>query len=77
VDAIVRLVGAILLKQNDEWNVERCRYMTPIMTPIITPSSDGHGVKHPELASRPTRPMPVSAVIHRQLHHFPDTILTQ
>lgn len=28
-DAIVRLVGAILLDQNDEWAVQRCRYMTP------------------------------------------------
>jgi putative transposase len=26
-DAIVRLIGVILLEQNDEWAVQRARYM--------------------------------------------------
>jgi putative transposase len=35
--AIVRLVGAILLEQNDEWAVQRARYMT---LETIAPMSD-------------------------------------
>jgi putative transposase len=35
--AITRLVGAILLEQNDEWAVQRCRYMT---LETIAPLSD-------------------------------------
>ncbi|PCK77756.1 IS256 family transposase, partial [Rhizobium sophoriradicis] len=27
-EAIVRLVGALLLEQNDEWAVQRAKYMT-------------------------------------------------
>ncbi len=36
-DALVRLVGAILMEQNDEWAVQRARYMT---LETIAPISD-------------------------------------
>jgi transposase-like protein len=45
--AIVRLVGAILLKQNDEWAVQRARYMT---LETIAPLSDDPIVALPALA---------------------------
>ncbi|EYR77572.1 putative IS256 family transposase [Shinella sp. DD12] len=37
-DAIVRLAGALLLEQNDEWAVQRSRYMT--LETIATMSDD-------------------------------------
>lgn len=37
-DAIVRLVGALLLEQNDEWAVQRSRYMA--LEIIATMSDD-------------------------------------
>ena len=46
-DAIVRLVGAILLEQNDEWAVQRARYMT---LETIAPLSDDQAVTLPVLA---------------------------
>jgi putative transposase len=46
-DAIVRLVGAILLEQNDEWAVQRARYMT---LETITPLSDDPTVNLPAIA---------------------------
>lgn len=47
-DAIARLVGAILLEQNDEWAVQRARYMT---LETIAPLSDDPLVSLPALAS--------------------------
>jgi putative transposase len=47
-DAIVRLVGAILLEQNDEWAVQRGRYMT---LETIAPLSDDAAVSFPAIAS--------------------------
>jgi putative transposase len=47
-DAITRLVGAILLEQNDEWAVQRARYMT---LETIAPLSDNPIVTLPAMAS--------------------------
>src|SRR5512136_476556 len=46
-DAIVRLIGAILLEQNDEWAVQRSRYMT---LETIAPLSDDPIVGLPAVA---------------------------
>ena len=46
--AIVRLVGAILLEQNDEWAVQRARYMT---LETIAPLSDDPVVSLPAVAA--------------------------
>jgi transposase-like protein len=46
-DAIIRLVGAILLEQNDEWAVQRARYMT---LETIAPLSDDPTLNLPALA---------------------------
>lgn len=46
--AITRLVGAILLEQNDEWAVQRARYMT---LETIAPLSDDPLVRLPAVAA--------------------------
>ena len=45
--AVTRLIGAILLEQNDEWAVQRARYMT---LETIAPLSDDLSVSPPALA---------------------------
>jgi putative transposase len=47
-EAITRLIGAILLEQNDEWAVQRGRYMT---LETIAPLSDDPIVKLPAVAA--------------------------
>ncbi|CAN5297213.1 hypothetical protein BH10PSE8_BH10PSE8_02270 [soil metagenome] len=46
--AITRLVGAILLEQNDEWAVQRARYIT---LESIAPISDDPIVSRPAVAA--------------------------
>jgi putative transposase len=47
-DAVIRLIGALLLEQNDEWATQRARYMT---LETIAPLSDTPTVSLPELAA--------------------------
>jgi transposase-like protein len=47
-DAVVRLIGALLPEQNDEWTVQRARYMT---LETIAPLSDNPPVSLPALAA--------------------------
>jgi transposase-like protein len=46
--AVTRLIGALLLEQNDEWAVQRARYMT---LETIAPLSDDPLVSLPALAT--------------------------
>jgi hypothetical protein len=70
-DAITRLVGAIHLKQNDEWVVQRARYMT---LETIAPISDDPIISLPATASRCVPALPSIDASPSQLHHAPGTI---
>src|SRR5271168_5309774 len=48
IKAVTRLIGALLLEQNDEWAVQRARYMT---LETIAPLSDDPAVSLPRLAA--------------------------
>ena len=47
-EAIIRLVGAILLEQNNEWSVQRCRYMT---LESVSGLSDNHIITLPAMGA--------------------------
>jgi hypothetical protein len=46
--AVTRLIGALLLEQNDEWAVQRARYMT---LETIAPLGDDLTVSLPSLVA--------------------------
>ncbi|OOO28151.1 UNVERIFIED_ORG: IS256 family transposase [Rhizobium sophorae] len=67
-DAIVRLVGALLLEQNDEWAVQRARYL---MLETMAQMSDDPQISLPRCGTliSPSDPCRESTAISRQLHH--------
>ena len=66
--AITRLIGAILLEQNDDWAVQRARYMT---LESITPSGHDDLIRLPQTAARSIRLNPPETVRRSELlHHF-------
>ena len=66
-DAIIRLVGAILLEQNDEWAVQRARYMT---LETIARLSDDPLISLPAVARDHPGPAGERGDQSRQLHHL-------
>ena len=71
-DAIIRLVGALLLEQNDEWAVQRSRYMT---LETIAQMSDDPRISLPAVArGYLIRPKPESIVDGKSYTTLRDTI---
>ena len=65
--AVIRLVGALLLEQNDEWAVQRARYMS---LETIAPLSDDPSVSLPAHRSLTRRSNPPrSTLLHHVLGH--------
>ena len=58
--AITRLVGAILLEQNDEWAVQRARYMTLETIAPMRDDLDPHAARRGRMtrAARPATEIP-------------------
>jgi hypothetical protein len=66
-EAVTRLIGALLLEQNDEWAVQRARYMT---LETIAPLSDDPLVSLPPLAARPgSQRCPETPLLHHAAGH--------
>lgn len=75
-DAIVRLVGALQLEQNDEWPVRRSRYMTPEIIAqgamIRLSACQQQADTHP-----PPWGEAWSSKLHHSLEHDRDSLLTR
>jgi hypothetical protein len=67
-------VGALLLEQNDEWAVQRARYMT---LETIAPMGKDIVIRLPAVASRSSRPVPsITVTIGASYTTLRDTICT-
>ena len=65
--AVTRLIGALLLEQNDEWAVQRARYMT---LETIAPLSDDPMVSLPSMAACPSsQRCPDTPLLHHAVGH--------